>query len=186
MTRVAVEASKAPVAADEEGLRATGGEVSKSLLAACGVCWATRAVGGLKAAFLRRHRRRPWQRCSETPGLRTRTDIKSVDLALRLIQASHRLCPEQPASKRGTCSRSNGVGWLSSGSGVGRGGGISDLSFAPGPCDCTPRGPPWLGRGEKFGLFEGQKHHFLIRFLRTGPKRSPLQNTQKLSSQKQN
>jgi hypothetical protein len=24
---------------------------------------------------------------------------------------------------------------------------------------------PWLGRGEKFGLFEGQKRHFLMHFL---------------------
>ena len=33
--------------------------------------------------------------------------------------------------------------------------------LASDPSDCRPRGPPcpWLGRGEKFGLFEGQKRH---------------------------
>ena len=33
------------------------------------------------------------------------------------------------------------------------------------PCSCTPRGPPWLGRGENFGLFETPKRHFLIQIF---------------------
>ena len=36
-----------------------------------------------------------------------------------------------------------------------------------GPCDRTPRGPPWLGCGEKFGVLGGPKRNFLIHFSTT-------------------
>ena len=46
------------------------------------------------------------------------------------------------------------------------------------PCDCTPRGPPWLDRGEKFGLFEPLKRDFLIQFGTTEHLVNTTQNHQ--------
>jgi hypothetical protein len=45
---------------------------------------------------------------------------------------------------------------------------FEDLPPTPVTALCTPRGPPWFGgRGENFGLFEGPKRHFIIRFFTT-------------------